>query len=119
MPEMKVWPFDVALRGVASNHRMLRWLKTVVVSDAEKASRRRQVGTRKMSKPEPLLTCRYKGKRHPNRGHVSGRGSRAWRVPDYWPGGVRHGGGMSLVCGSGRERGKACADTPLRWGERE
>jgi hypothetical protein len=35
---MKVlWPFGVALRGEASNHRMLRWLKTVVVSDAEKA----------------------------------------------------------------------------------
>ena len=34
---MKVWPFGVALRGEASNHLMLRWLKTVVVSDAEKA----------------------------------------------------------------------------------
>ena len=32
-----MWPFGVALRGEASNHRMLRWLKTVVVSDAEKA----------------------------------------------------------------------------------
>jgi len=39
---------------------MLRWLKTVVVSDVEKASVRCQVGTRKMSEPEPLLTCRYK-----------------------------------------------------------
>jgi len=36
---MKVWwPFGVALRGEASNRRMLRWLKTVVVSDPEKAS---------------------------------------------------------------------------------
>jgi hypothetical protein len=34
---MKVWPFGVALRGEASNHHMLRWLKTVVVSDVEKA----------------------------------------------------------------------------------
>ena len=35
---MKVlWPFGVALRGEASNHLMLRWLKTVVVSDEEKA----------------------------------------------------------------------------------
>jgi hypothetical protein len=33
-----LWPFGVALRGVASNHFMLRWLKTVVVSDEEKAS---------------------------------------------------------------------------------
>ena len=35
---MKVWPFGVALRWEASNHHMLRWLKTVVVSDVEKAS---------------------------------------------------------------------------------
>jgi hypothetical protein len=34
---MKVWPFGVALRGEASNHLMLRWLKTVVVSDEETA----------------------------------------------------------------------------------
>jgi hypothetical protein len=32
------WPFGVALRGEASNHLMLRWLMTVVVSDEEKAS---------------------------------------------------------------------------------
>ena len=32
-----LWPFEVALRGEASNHLMLRWLKTVVVSDGEKA----------------------------------------------------------------------------------
>ena len=31
------WPFGVALRGEASNHLMLRWLKTVVVSDEETA----------------------------------------------------------------------------------
>ncbi|MFV2098869.1 hypothetical protein ACFHW1_25890, partial [Micromonospora sp. LOL_014] len=35
--KMKVWPFGVAFREVASNHHMLRWLKTVVVSDVEKA----------------------------------------------------------------------------------
>jgi hypothetical protein len=34
---MKVWPFEAALRGEASNRLMLRWLKTVVVSDEEKA----------------------------------------------------------------------------------
>jgi hypothetical protein len=33
-----LWPFGIALRGVVSNHLMLRWLKTVVVSDEEKAS---------------------------------------------------------------------------------
>jgi hypothetical protein len=35
---MKVWPFGAALGGEASNHLMLRWLKTVVVNDEEKAS---------------------------------------------------------------------------------
>jgi hypothetical protein len=34
-------------------------------------------------------------------------------VPMYWPGGVRHRGGMNLVCGFRRERGKASADTVL------
>jgi hypothetical protein len=34
---MKVWPFGAALRGEASSRLMLRWLKTVVVSDEEKA----------------------------------------------------------------------------------
>ncbi len=33
--------------GEASNHRVLRWLKTVVVSDTEKAHMMRQVGIRK------------------------------------------------------------------------
>ncbi len=47
MRKMKVWPFGAALRGEASNHHMLRWLKTVVVSDVEKAHVMRQVGTRK------------------------------------------------------------------------
>jgi hypothetical protein len=84
------WPFGVALRGEAPNHHMLRWLKTVVVSDVEKAPVRCQVGTRKMSEPEPLLTCRYVHKGHRNRGHAPGRGSRTWRVPDDWLGGVRH-----------------------------
>ena len=44
------WPSGVVLRGMASNHRMLRWLKTVVVSDPEKARLTRQVGTRKTSR---------------------------------------------------------------------
>ena len=41
------WPSGVALRGEASNHPVLRWLKTVVVSGREKACLTRQVGTRK------------------------------------------------------------------------
>jgi hypothetical protein len=54
------WPFGVALRGEASNHLMLRWLKTVVVSDEETAHLMRQVGTGKASVSEPLMTCRDK-----------------------------------------------------------
>ena len=42
-------PFGVALRGEASNHHMLRWLKTVVVSDVEKARETCQVGIGKTS----------------------------------------------------------------------
>ena len=38
---------------------MLRWLKTVVVSDEEKAPvRRRQVGIGKASESDSLMTCR-------------------------------------------------------------
>jgi hypothetical protein len=37
---------------------MLRWLKTVVVSDEEKAHTMRQVGIRKASASESLPTCR-------------------------------------------------------------
>ena len=32
-----LWPSGVALRGEAPNRPVLRWLKTVVVSDREKA----------------------------------------------------------------------------------
>jgi hypothetical protein len=33
--------------------------------------------------------------------------------PDYWPGGARREGGVSLVCGSGTEREKASVDTAI------
>ena len=42
-----VGPPGSPLRGVVSNRRMRRWLKTVVVSDTEKAHVMRQVGIRK------------------------------------------------------------------------
>lgn len=45
-------PFVAALRGEATNRLMLRWLKTVVVSDEEKASERRQVGAGKTTTVE-------------------------------------------------------------------
>jgi hypothetical protein len=46
---------------------MLRWLKTVVVSDVEKAHEMRQVGIGKTSVSEPLLKCRN-NTWHRNRG---------------------------------------------------
>ena len=52
------WPFGVVLRGTMSNHHMLRWLKTVVVSDVEKAAEEPSGGTRKTNASESLLKCR-------------------------------------------------------------
>ena len=49
-------PFGVALRKEAPNHLMLRWLKTVVVSDEGKAPLRRQVGIRKTN-ASPRAGC--------------------------------------------------------------
>lgn len=54
----ELWPFGAVLRGMASNHLGLRWLKTVVVSVEEKAQFMRQVGIEKVSESELLLTCR-------------------------------------------------------------
>ena len=39
--------------------------------------------------------------------------------PLFWPGGVRHVGDVSPVCGSCMERGKARLDTAVEDGERE
>ena len=73
------WPFGVARRREAPNRLMLRWLKTVVVSDEEKAPVRRQVGIGKTNASESSLTCRNRYRRHQNRGvkRISGG---AWRV---------------------------------------
>lgn len=68
-----MWPFGVARRGETSNHLMLRWLKTVVVSDEEKAQVMRQVGIGKTSASEPLRKCRNV-MWHRNRGNHSGSG---------------------------------------------
>ena len=64
---MGIVALGVALRGEASNRLMLRWLKTVVVSDEEKAHVMRQVGIGKASVSEPLMTCREQ-RWHRNRG---------------------------------------------------
>jgi hypothetical protein len=122
---MKVlWPFGVALRGEASNHLMLRWLKTVVVSDEEKAHRMRQVGTRKASESEPLSKCRNQIRWHRNRGawgcpgmglagaRLLARRCPAWRRRESglrlsrgtWEGGHRHRRSAPLGVACERER---------------
>src|ERR1039458_7687021 len=84
---MKVsWPFGAALRREAPSRLMLRWLKTVVVSDEEKAPVRRQAGTGKASASESLLTCRNpKTTSKPGcfgqrRGHIHGGRIRRGRI---------------------------------------
>ena len=72
---MKVWPFGVGLRGQASNHPELRWLKTVVVSVREKAHSKRQVGTGKtcQKRPAGVTALRPASPLHPNRSGNSGK----------------------------------------------
>ena len=125
-----LWPFGVALRGEASNHLMLRWLKTVVVSDEEKAHEMRQVGTGKASESEPLSRCRKQSRWHQNLGawgcpgmslagaRVLARRCPAWRRRESglrlsrgtWEGGCRH---RRLVPGGlGGERERAGRQEP-------
>ena len=117
---MKVWPFGAALRREAPNRLMLRWLKTVVVSDEEKAPRRCQVGTRKTNASESLLTCRNRYRRHRNRG-VKWIPGRAWRVCRFlarWcPACRRREPGLRLPCGTGE--GVPGYALVVRPGERE
>ena len=75
-----MWPLGVALQGEASNHLMLRWLKTVVVSVEEKAHVMRQVGTGKASGSESLLKRRNEIGWHRNRGDAEAPGPRCRRV---------------------------------------
>jgi hypothetical protein len=114
------WPSGVVLRGVASNHRMLRWLKTVVVSDPEKARLTRQVGTRKTFQkalaPGSGWVCAVEAslaklRWHQKRGVWLFSCDEPGGCPDYWPGGARREGGVSLVCGSGMEREKASVES--------
>jgi hypothetical protein len=69
------------------------------------------VGDRKASVSEPLMTCRNLVQMTSKPGSPMQSWELAWRVPAYWPGGVRHGGGASLFCGFRMELGKACDDT--------
>jgi hypothetical protein len=70
----------------------------------------RQAGIRETNASESLTTCREFQRRYRNQGGHSVLGG-VWRVPAYWPGGVRHGGDVNLICGFCMELGKAGAET--------
>jgi hypothetical protein len=68
------------------------------------------VGIGKANVSEPLLKCRNV-KDDIRTGDFKNFRDKPWRVPVYWPGGVRHVGGASPICCICMERGKAEADT--------
>jgi hypothetical protein len=82
-----VWPSGAALRGEASNHLQVHWLKTVVLNVVGKGSTRSgQVWVGKMSdgrSPLPL-TCRKWLRRCRNQGRPIVLGS-AWGLPVLLP----------------------------------
>ena len=120
---MEVWPSGVGLRGRASNHPVLRWLKTVVVSDRGKGAGDASGGDqedvpesarRGATLPGVVVEASLRNKVASKLGILKPSSGRAWRVPADWPGGARRGGGVSLVCCSCTEREKAGADTADR-----
>ena len=116
---MKVWPFGVAGRTEASNHHMPRWLKTVVVSDVEKAPRKASGGDQEGERKriaEDVSKTYSDGIRT---GGVDMAPGKVRRIPVYWPGGARHGGDASLICCFRAERGKAGPDSCAQQGWRE
>ena len=135
MLEMEaLWPSGVVLRGEAPNRPVLRWLKTVVVSDREKArliaSGGDQEDVPEASAPKlsgwacAVESSLAKSRWHRKRGVWLFSRDEPGGCPDDWPGGARREGGVSLVCGSGTEREKASVDTAagvvgLRGRERE
>ena len=92
-----VWPSGAALRGEASNHPQVHWLKTVVLNVVGKvAARLRQVWVGKMSDGSrgPLpLTCRKRSDDVETRAAPL-----SWDQPGghpiSCPGGIRHIGSM-------------------------
>ena len=91
-----VWPSEAALRGEASNHLQVHWLKTVVLNVVGKgAARSRQVGVGKMSdgRESSAVDVSKVVRRCRNQGRPIVLGS-AWGLPVYCPGGIRHIGSM-------------------------
>jgi hypothetical protein len=120
--EMEAWPSGVVLRGRALNHPVLRWLKTVVVSDRGEGALDASGGDRE-DVPESARSGGSRGgacaveaslaksRWHRKRGVWLFSRDEPGGCPDYWPGGARREGGVSLVCGSGTEREKASVES--------
>jgi hypothetical protein len=68
------------------------------------------MGTRKTNVSEPPWKCRDLGTDIETGVSMRSR-DESGGCPIYWPGGVRHAGGVSLVCCFYAERGKAYVDT--------
>jgi len=63
-----LWPFGIALRGEVSSRLMLHWLKTVVVSDEEKAALKPSGGDREGERERTVVEASKNRRRHQNRG---------------------------------------------------
>src|ERR1700722_4137159 len=107
-----LWLFGVAPGRGASGRLVLCWLVTVVVSDRGEGALTCEAGVGRADVGEPLLACG-----RPQGGYWHGGVEMAlgwaWWVSVYWPGGVRYGGGVSLVCGGRVGQGRA---RPGGWG---
>ncbi len=84
--------------GEASNHLELRWLKTVVVSVEENGARDASGGDREGERERTAADVSR------SRDDIESRADRLWSGMSlagavYWPGGVRHEGGASPICG--------------------
>jgi len=106
---------------MALNRPVLRWLKTVVVSDRGKgvldASGGDQEDVPESARSRVLgWVCVVEAslsklRWHRKRGVCFVLRDEPGGCPGYWPGGARRRGGVILVCGSGMEREKASGES--------
>jgi hypothetical protein len=115
------WPSSVVLRGKALNRPVLRWLRTVVVSDRGEGALDASGGDQEDVPESARLgvlgwACAVEAslallRWHRKRGVWLFSRDEPGGCPDYWPGGARREGGVILVCGSGMEREKASGES--------
>ena len=93
--EMRVWPLAIGLQEQVANHHKRLGSKAPVVSVAEKVPEGIRCGSRRQT----TVNCRSSvesAQMTSKPGPDVNPGS-AWRVPAYWPCGVRHRGSASLI----------------------